>query len=394
MLPEFRNEPLTDFSVESNRNAFRAALTAVGLLSTATLFVLPVVALPAVLFGLAISSELLRGAILGAVLGAFLLGGGSVLLTSDHVIRAIGHALDWLARRVLRRTPVTSLADRLLESRNLVRASLSASWSFEEWAQGEYVGRARLPHVPTYRLRVDDQMEFVFRVTRDKIPGPYKLNIGDELQIESAAERELQRTLVVLPDGTITLPLVGSVRAAGLTVQQLRGELDEQLKKYYNEPAITVTPIKVDTRLEDLRFTVAGRSGFGGQVLPGRVTPEGTIQAPGLGSVYVQGLTLEELRNELEARYAKTLGVAMLVSPSLTERATSYVFMGGEVKAPGRYTLEGPTTVMQAIALAGGWHFHVFHQASDVVNERTFCALAGNDIHAAIAALEGRFSAH
>jgi uncharacterized protein (TIRG00374 family) len=104
------------------------ALTAVGLLSTATLFVLPVIALPAVLFGLAISSELLRGAILGAVLGAFLLGGGSVLLTSDHVIRGLGHALDWFARHVLRRTPVTSLADRLLESRNLVRSSLSASW--------------------------------------------------------------------------------------------------------------------------------------------------------------------------------------------------------------------------------------------------------------------------
>ncbi|MEX0977583.1 MAG: polysaccharide biosynthesis/export family protein, partial [Pirellulales bacterium] len=101
--------------------------------------------------------------------------------------------------------------------------ALGPAWGFQEWAQGEYVGRARLPHVPTYRLRVDDQMEFVFRVTRNKIPGPYKINIGDELQVESAAETELQRTLVVLPDGTITLPLVGSVRAAGMSVEQLRG---------------------------------------------------------------------------------------------------------------------------------------------------------------------------
>src|SRR5207342_3446702 len=67
--------------------------------------------------------------------------------------------------------------------------ALGTSWGFQEWAQGEYVGRARLPHVPTYRLRVDDQMEFVFRVTRDKSSGPYKINIGDELQIESAAEQ-------------------------------------------------------------------------------------------------------------------------------------------------------------------------------------------------------------
>jgi len=105
------------------------ALTAVGLLSTATLFVLPLLALPAILFGLAVSSELLRGAILAAVLAGFLLGGGSVLLTSDPVIRGIGHACDWVLHRVRPNRPSSSsMADRLLESRNVVRKSLSASW--------------------------------------------------------------------------------------------------------------------------------------------------------------------------------------------------------------------------------------------------------------------------
>jgi uncharacterized protein (TIRG00374 family) len=105
------------------------ALTAVGLLSTATLFTLPLLALPAVLFGLAVSSELLRGAILAAVLAVFLLGGGSVLLTSDRVIRGIGHAIDWVVQRVRpNRQSSGSMADRLLESRNVVRSSLSASW--------------------------------------------------------------------------------------------------------------------------------------------------------------------------------------------------------------------------------------------------------------------------
>ena len=67
------------------------ALTAVGLLSTATLFVLPILALPAILFGLAVSSELLQGAILGGVLGIFLLTGASILLVSDRVVRGVGH---------------------------------------------------------------------------------------------------------------------------------------------------------------------------------------------------------------------------------------------------------------------------------------------------------------
>jgi polysaccharide export outer membrane protein len=232
--------------------------------------------------------------------------------------------------------------------------ALGTVWGFQEWGQGEYVGRARLPHVPTYRLRVDDALEFVFRVTRDKISGPYKINIGDELQVESAAETELRRTLVVLPDGTITLPLVGSVRAAGMGVEDLRKELDESFKKYYNVPAITVTPIKVDTQLEDLRYTVSGRSGFGGQVLAGRITPEGTIQLPAVGSVPAQGLTIDEFKVELAERFAEAIS-GVEVMPVLTQRAPRYVYVLGEVRQPGRFTLEAPTTVMQAISMAGSW---------------------------------------
>jgi uncharacterized protein (TIRG00374 family) len=105
------------------------ALTAVGLLSTATLFVLPILALPAILYGLAVRSELLQGAILGGVLGIFLLTGASILLVSDRVVRAVGHALDWFVQRALRRpAPVPSLAQRLVVSRDFVRTALAESW--------------------------------------------------------------------------------------------------------------------------------------------------------------------------------------------------------------------------------------------------------------------------
>lgn len=105
------------------------ALTAVGLLSTATLFVLPILALPAMLFGLAVSSELLQGAIFGGVLGIFLLTGASILLVSDRVVRGAGRTLDWLMHRVLRRpAPTPSLARRLVASRDFVRAALAESW--------------------------------------------------------------------------------------------------------------------------------------------------------------------------------------------------------------------------------------------------------------------------
>jgi uncharacterized protein (TIRG00374 family) len=105
------------------------ALTAVGLLSTATLFVLPLLALPAILFGLAVSSQLLQGAILGGVIGIFVLTGASILLVSDRVVRAVGHSLDWIMRRILRRSaPVPSMAQRLVVSRDFVRTALAESW--------------------------------------------------------------------------------------------------------------------------------------------------------------------------------------------------------------------------------------------------------------------------
>lgn len=226
---------------------------------------------------------------------------------------------------------------------------------WQEYAQGEYVGHARLAHVPIYRLRVDDQLEFVYRVTREETSEPYRLNVGDVVMVESFTDEGLDRELVVQPDGTITLRLLGQVHAARRTVDELRQKLNELYGQYYKEPAITVTPMKVNTKLEDLRATVDARAGQGGQNLRNRITPEGTIQLPVLGSVRVNGLTIDELHQELNARYAEEID-GIEVTPILQQRAPRYAYVLGEVRTPGRFTLEGPTTVMQALAMAGGWN--------------------------------------
>ncbi|HWA97494.1 MAG TPA: polysaccharide biosynthesis/export family protein [Pirellulales bacterium] len=227
--------------------------------------------------------------------------------------------------------------------------------NFQPFAQGEYVGHARLEHVPEYRLRVDDQIEFIFRITRDEQPDPYRFDVGDEIEVESYADPTLNRQLIIQPDGTITLRLVGQVRAAKKTVTELRDAIESLYEKYYKVPAITVTPLKVNTKLEDLRATVDRRQGFGGQRSDARVTPEGTIALPAVGSVPAQGLTLGELKLELDQRYAMEVE-GLEVTPVLLQRAPRYVYVLGEVVHPGRYTLEAPTTVMQSLSLAGGWN--------------------------------------
>jgi polysaccharide export outer membrane protein len=165
----------------------------------------------------------------------------------------------------------------------------------------------------------------------------------------------VQRTVIVQPDGTITLRLVGQLRVAGRTVEDVRADLDDRYKKYINDPFITVTPIKVNSRLDELRATIDARQGRGGQQREARVTPEGTIQLPGLGSIPTQGLTLNELKREIDVRYSRLVD-GLEVTPVLLERAPRYVFVVGEVKVPGRYELTGPTTLMQSIALVGGWN--------------------------------------
>ena len=148
---------------------------------------------------------------------------------------------------------------------------------------------------------------------------------------------------------------MGQVHATGRTVAQLTAALDELYKKYYKVPAITVTPLKVNTQLDDLRATVDRRAGIGGQSQMVRVTPEGLISLPAVGSIRAQGLTLQELQQEVNERYREKIE-GMEVIPVLAQRASRYVYVMGEVNTPGRFEMVGPTTVLQAMSMAGSWH--------------------------------------
>lgn len=242
---------------------------------------------------------------------------------------------------------------------------------WQRYAQGEYVGHARAAHVPEYRLRVDDNLSMRYLRSREVLSRPYQLEVGDRVRVESltagssptandstpagSSQDDLSREVVVQPDGMVTLPLVGRVPAAGRQIVALQEDLEQRYKEFYNVPAITVTPVQVNTRLEDLLETVDGRAGnLGGRQITAVITPAGTVQLPGLRSVYVQGLTLDEAAREVDARYAAVMpGVRVTVD--LVQRAPRFVYVLGEVNRPGQFELRGPTTVMQAIALAEGW---------------------------------------
>ncbi len=69
----------------------------------------------------------------------------------------------------------------------------------------------------------------------------YEIGIGDLLQIDVYDEPDLTREVRVLTDGTISFPLLGSIKTRGLTVSGLERELTKRLgDKYLVNPQVTV----------------------------------------------------------------------------------------------------------------------------------------------------------
>ena len=54
---------------------------------------------------------------------------------------------------------------------------------WQAFGPGEYAGPARPAHVQQYRIRVGDQLEFIYRRTREMISTPYRLNVGDKIRV-------------------------------------------------------------------------------------------------------------------------------------------------------------------------------------------------------------------
>lgn len=110
-------------------------------------------------------------------------------------------------------------------------------------------------------------------VDQDPAAGPiesfYKLQPSDVLFVKYRYTPEYDATVTIRPDGFITLPIVGEVRVAGLTVADARREIVKYASQRLRDPELTL-------ELKDFlkpRFTVGGQVDKPGQFeLRGRVT--------------------------------------------------------------------------------------------------------------------------
>jgi polysaccharide export outer membrane protein len=77
----------------------------------------------------------------------------------------------------------------------------------------------------------------------------YVIGAGDILEVSVWKDPALTRQVVVLPDGTISFPLVGRLAAAGKTVEELSAAVEEKLTRYIPEPDLSVIVQQVNSQV-------------------------------------------------------------------------------------------------------------------------------------------------
>ena len=68
----------------------------------------------------------------------------------------------------------------------------------------------------------------------------YKLGIGDSVRVSVWRNPELSVSVLVRPDGKISVPLAGDVRVEGKSTEELSSEIESKLTEYIRSPKVTV----------------------------------------------------------------------------------------------------------------------------------------------------------
>lgn len=83
---------------------------------------------------------------------------------------------------------------------------------------------------------------------------PYVIGIADVVRVGVWKDESLSADAIVRPDGTITMPLIGELRAAGRTAAELQQDATARLAALVKDASVTVSVVEINS----YRFTVAG----------------------------------------------------------------------------------------------------------------------------------------
>jgi len=208
----------------------------------------------------------------------------------------------------------------------------------------------------------------------------YVLGPGDEIVILAIDADEIaNKPIRIATGGDINLPIVGSLHAAGMTVEQLEVELRKRLKRYIRDPqvAINVTqfrsqPVSVigyvstpgviqlegrKTLIEVLSMVGGVKPDAGYRVKITRKSEWGPIPLPSATTDAGGNYSVAEV-NILSIMNASNPEENILIRPYdvISVARAEVVYVIGDVRKPGGFVLNNKETisVLQALALAEG----------------------------------------
>jgi protein involved in polysaccharide export with SLBB domain len=197
----------------------------------------------------------------------------------------------------------------------------------------------------------------------------YRLRTEDVIEITVMGLPQLGRTVTILPDSTISFPRLGTIHAAGKTLDELKTELYRGLDRFYNNLDITVSVKSL--RIDRASVTGAVRNNGSFDLRPGWTVRE--LLAAGGGLSIANGQPApEQIRATLVRRNGQRipLTLAQLLSqpgapdvPTLepddqlvVEDLTIQVSVDGEVNRPANgISLLPGATVVDALRAVGGF---------------------------------------
>jgi protein involved in polysaccharide export with SLBB domain len=194
---------------------------------------------------------------------------------------------------------------------------------------------------------------------------PYRLNPGDQIQILVEDEPDLSGEVTVGPDGFIRLRLVGSIQAAGLTVDELAAQIEKALRQYLREPKVIVN-LKQFTPLARRVYVMGAVKAPGAYPLP-LAGPTTVFDAIMLAGGFSDNADWERVRVFRRDGQMLTVNLKNLQAGDLTGGgivqpgdviwvSPAYIVVNivGAVQKSGLFPIPTKATLFDAIALAGG----------------------------------------
>ncbi|MEB3214419.1 MAG: polysaccharide biosynthesis/export family protein [Leptolyngbyaceae bacterium] len=230
----------------------------------------------------------------------------------------------------------------------------------------------------------------------------YVLGAGDQVRVDVFGHEEFSGEKVILPDGTITLPLFGEINAAGRTLPQLTEDIAVQMRVMLVNPIVTVSlvtmrPVAVtitgevqrpgpvllqsltsvetattnsDAALEAMPVLSAALMEAGGltshadirNVRISRLHPNGEVITASINlwdAIWNEQMNTDPMLIDGDAVFVPRLEEADPLERRLLARSSLApefirVRVVGEVRTPGEITIPPTSTISAAVASAGG----------------------------------------